>query len=109
MRPIKVVKIKVLGKPWKVKLWSTGQYEKHIATDSVAMCFAATKELHYCDSEITLENIRHELSHAFYEEKSFVALQLTAAQMEEFSCELMAKHCDDFSDLSKEILSKLKG
>lgn len=92
MKPRKTLTIEILGQPWKIKLWGPKQYLKAVGDDSKAICDVESKVIHFDLSCVCLVTARHELTHAYIDQLSFVELQLDPDQWEDFFCELFGKY-----------------
>ena len=88
----RVHKTNILFRQWKMIFYSSEEYVKQVADDSIAETDDEARIIYFDIGALTPELVRHELGHAYLAEMSFVALQITPDQYEEFFCELLAKY-----------------
>lgn len=100
--------IKILNKKWKIKVLNPTKYRKTIGEGSAAECHTEIKTIFIHQDSMDLKTIRHELGHAFCSELGMVELQLDEDQMEEFFCELLARHFDDVKEISERVYKYFK-
>lgn len=99
------MKIKILNRVWKCRVYSLKTYQKHCGSDSVALCDLSAKSLTFLKPTLNLEAVIHELVHAYTAELAFVELDLDDDQVEEFHCELFARHGERIIAQAKSIVS----
>jgi hypothetical protein len=97
--------VTVITAPWKVVFYHPDTYEKRVGDDSEGVCDDEAKVISLNLRYLNPSLIRHELTHAFLFEMSFIRLQLAPDQQEEFFCELNAKHGQTLVELADKIYS----
>lgn len=81
--------IKILTAKWQVKFLPDKTFPKH----TVALTHPDDREIHLRRSKTTLQDVVHELTHAYLDECGFGdSIELTSDQKEEVFCEVNAKH-----------------
>lgn len=91
----------VLGKRWRVYGLDGFDYDRRFGTDSVGMCVTEERRIYFRLPDLNAETIRHELTHAYFEEMSVSALSLSTEQVEELGCELVGKHGPTIVEVSE--------
>ena len=81
--------IKILTHRWVVRFLP----DKKFSSDDQAITIPYDREIHFRRSKTNLEDIIHELTHAYLDEVGLGnSAQLQPDQMEEVYCELTSKH-----------------
>jgi hypothetical protein len=87
-----VTKITIQGESWKVLLFEDEEFERKFEPGVAAYCDPQSKQLLFCEGELTMTTVIHELCHAYYSMLCLSSATLTNEQMEEIWCEMFAKH-----------------
>ena len=95
--------IKILNKKWKVKVLNPTKYVRTIGEGSAAECHFEVKTIFIHQDSVDMKTIVHEVTHAYCSELGLVELQLDEDQIEEFFCELFARHHDEIVTLAKAV------
>jgi hypothetical protein len=82
----------VFGKRWKVFFCTPQYYFDKVCTGSKGLTYPNQRIMFIDLEHLSEELCRHELTHVYSKELSLVELQLKKDQVEEFYCELVAKH-----------------
>ena len=91
MKPLAQIEIPVKGRSWKFMLLTDRMYDKIHNSDggnSAAMTISTSYSVHFSKSFWDMENIRHELFHAFYAMAEVNSSALTPLQVEETMCSI---------------------
>lgn len=99
------LQIGILGRVWTVKFLTDKQYCKLVGTDSRAVCDTENKTVYFNLQFFDDVTVRHEITHAYASETSFVVLQLNEEQWEEWACELFGKYGPEMLAISEYILA----
>ena len=105
---MKSFKFKVLGKSWKAKFLKSRAFYKRFNEKDIAVCEPHEKVIYYNLDYFSEETVRHELTHAFFDEMGYNALELNKSDSEDFSCELVAKHSAEILKLAREVFEHVK-
>ena len=80
-------------------------YEKRYGTDSVGITDSDNYTVAIKKSHLGLPVLRHELGHTFYNSCCITSANLSADDVEEIFCEILAHHITDIERLANECLS----
>lgn len=86
------MKIPILGRHWKVTLVADEKFEAKFGADVAAVTLPTLREIIFCDGQVSLETVKHELVHAYYHDTCTSSADLTPDQVEEVFCDLFAIH-----------------
>lgn len=86
------MKIKIVNQEWKVRAFRLRSYVKHCGTGSAALCDAELNTITFLNENLSMHTICHELFHAYAYSLALVELDLESEQVDEFYCELFARH-----------------
>lgn len=91
--PVYLFKCSIAGELWRYALVTTDQMTA-ITNDKecAGYCSIDSRHIYICDDSLNHEVIIHELGHAFFDQTSTLAADLTADQVEEVMCEIIARH-----------------
>jgi len=103
------MKIKVLGKTWKIKKVTPKTYIKNHGADSDAITDLTKRIIYFRNDEFNIEVIRHELFHSFLEESMISRASLSAEQVEEMSAEIVGRYGEEIVFLAKDIYNHFVG
>lgn len=102
--------IDVLTHSWSVYYLPKQAYIKVAGERSIALADVDERDIYLRidkirKSKIAKESIRHELAHAYIHEGNATVSSLTAEQMEEFCCEVVAKYGKRIHDQADAIIN----
>lgn len=103
-----IVRFKVLGKPWRIRILTKKKYRKKHGKDSVAMCKGWKREIDLSPWGYDLETIVHEVTHAYFYEMAAKQTVESQTALEEFFCELVARRGDELIKLTRHVHQKVK-
>lgn len=103
-----MIDIKILGQKWKVFLFDEDRYIRRLGDDSSGLTNTTTKEIYFNQEELHRDVVIHELTHALKAETCTESANLTADQVEEMFCDLVAKHGDYIIRLGRKLFKELK-
>lgn len=101
----RAVRFKILGHPWECWLLSRREFTKRHGKDTAAVAILQDRKIEL--SSLDLEDLKHELTHAYYEELCLRNVGLSKAQMEEFNCDFMAKYGKRLNAQAEMLFEKL--
>lgn len=99
--------VKIMGKTWKVKAMPEKAFYKLHDEDDLAVTIPEKREIHL-PTGFSEETLVHELTHAYFAEVPFAAVQLSAAQVEEAACELLASRGFEILALGRSLYKTLR-
>lgn len=97
----------VLNKKWKMVVRTDKAHDLRFPNSHGVAVFE-DKKIHIRKSSLDMVTILHEMLHAYKFELSFYELELDDDQVDEFHCELWAKHGEQMMDDAKRIIEKYK-
>lgn len=103
-----IIKFKVIGKPWTLRVLTQKQYDKKKAREgSVAITYIHKRRIDLSLLGYDKESITHELVHSYLSEMCVHSAELDADAIEEFFAELMAKRGQEILDLAEDLSDKI--
>lgn len=108
---IPLLKIKILGQSWRVRLLSKRKYRKKHGKDSIAITRMHKRIVDLSPQGIDFETVVHELVHCYSYELCVRSTNMEPDDVEEFFAELIAKRGQELIDLAHkvtDIVSKWK-
>jgi len=105
------MKVKILDRYWKIYKQPDKRFEREHegGHQAAALCFQEERKIYVKKSFFTRETITHELVHAYCSELALTELNLDEDQIEEFFCELLARHGDAILSTTDQVFGRLKG
>lgn len=82
----------ILGKAWTIRLLKRKKYVRKNGKESIAVTYRAKRRIDLSPRGRDYETIVHELVHGYMTELCLDSAELSAHDIEEIFCELMAKH-----------------
>jgi len=100
--------VEILGNNWKIKVLKASTMQRKHGSKVRAVTLPDTSTIEFCDTDLNIPLIRHELFHAYFAETSTVSASLTAEQTEEVAAELVAKYGEELVVKAQEIYNELR-
>jgi hypothetical protein len=101
------IRFAIKGKRWRVTLLTDRSFFKHDQT-ALALCeLPPDRRILLKKSQINLQNIMHEVFHAFKSECCLNSAELDSSQVEELMCDIFAEHGEEALELSRWILKEI--
>lgn len=102
------ISIRVLGKPWKLRLFTRKKFNKKHDKFCVAITNINKRRIDFSPDGVDKETIVHELVHAYLGEFCLYSTDLDVDNLEEIFAEMMAKRGQEILDKSASLLKKLR-
>lgn len=99
--------VEILGNNWKIKVLKASTMQRKHGSKISAVTLPETSVIEFCETNINIPLIRHELFHAYYAETSTNSASLTGEQTEEVAAELIAKYGEELVNKANEIYYNL--
>jgi len=102
---MKKIKFEILGKKWSLKVFSPQKYTKKHGYDSLAVTIMWKRKIAVHGEGVDKETIIHELVHAYMHEFCLKSTNdISAEDLEEIFCEMMAKWGREILDMADSLL-----
>jgi len=98
------MKVFIMGKRWKITVYNDKTYNKKIGEGSAGISILEDRKIYIKRSHLNKDTVAHELVHGYCHELSYVELSLDDDQVEEFWCELIAKHSEKINKDARKIV-----
>ncbi len=103
-----IIKFKILGKPWQLRLLTKELYKKKRGWDSVAITLMHKSKIDLSPRGLDKETLIHELVHAYMYELCMHSADLDVDAKEEIFAELMAKRGYELLTLADRLLLEIE-
>jgi hypothetical protein len=101
-------KLDIMSRTWVVKFLTKAQFIKKYSDTTLAIAECDEREIYLRLDKLNEENVSHELTHAYVHEHSAPTMDLTADQMEELCCDIVAKYATKIIEQSSQIIHAYK-
>jgi hypothetical protein len=86
------MKINILGTEWKIKVLADSTFRRKHGNYCAGVTIPEDRIIEIRKSDFTFETIAHEVCHAYMTNLTLIELNPNPDQIEEFVCEIVAKH-----------------
>ncbi len=108
MTPIPILKFKVLGRIWYMRILTKKVYKRKHGKDSLAVTKCWKREVDLSPRGLDLETIVHELVHCFLYEMCCKGSIESEGGLEEFYSELLARRGYELLNLAKKLRQEVR-
>jgi hypothetical protein len=102
------IKFKIMGRRWKLILYTAKAYKKKRGADHVGETDVNKRRIYLCPDGFDFETIAHELVHAFLGEMCLHSAEIDGEAMEEICAEMFSKRGADILALSTDLLTEVQ-
>jgi hypothetical protein len=102
------IKFKVLGRKWKLILYTKEEFNKKRGNAHVGETDVNKRRIYLRPDGFDLETVIHELIHAYLGEMCLNSSDLDGAAMEEICCEMFSKRGADILRMATKLYSQVK-
>lgn len=103
-----IIKFKILGKSWQLRLLTKDHYKNKHGWDSVAITLMYKSKIDLSPKGLNTETIIHELVHAYMYELCTYSADLDVDAKEEIFAELMAKRGYELLKLADKLMLEIE-
>lgn len=101
------ITLDIKGVSYEFILQSPQTYKRNHGSDSAAITYVKDKKVFFRTDEFTNGTIRHEISHVLFAESHTGSSDLSADQVEEVFCEIIAEMYFQIGQICDKIMSAL--